>query len=137
MTGETMKVKKNIVVIVAHPDNETLWCGGTMLLNPNYNWFVTCLCRMNDPDRALKFKKALIALNAKGIMGNLDDGSEQRPLDDKTVKNAILKLLPDQNFDLMLTHSRYGEYTRHLIHEEIGRAVIELCSEQKITAKQL
>lgn len=135
--SKTMKGKKNIVVIVAHPDDETLWCGGTMLLNPNYNWFVACLCRKYDPDRALKFKKALIAFNAMGIMGNLDDGPEQLPLDDKTVKDAILKLLPDKNFDLILTHSPFGEYTRHLRHEEIGRAVMDLWSEQKINAKQL
>ena len=89
MIGKTMEVKKNIVVIVAHPDDETLWCGGTILLHPDCNWFVTCLCRKNDPDRALKFKKALIALNAKGIMGNLDDGAEQKPLDKKTFKTKI------------------------------------------------
>lgn len=137
MTGKTTKRKKDIVVIVAHPDDETLWCGGTILLNPNYNWFVACLCRKNDTERALKFKKALIALNAKGIMGNLDDGAEQRPLAKKTVKDVILKLLPNQNFDLILTHSPFGEYTRHLRHEEIGKAVIDLWAKKEIVTRQL
>lgn len=132
-----MKTIKNIAIIVAHPDDETLWCGGLMLMHPNNNWFVACLCRKNDAERALKFKKALIALSATGVMGDLDDGPEQIPLDKKTVESAILKLLPKQNFDLILSHSPYGEYTRHLRHEEIGRAVIQLWDKQKIATKQL
>lgn len=135
--SKTMKGKKNIAVIVAHPDDETLWCGGTMLLNPNNNWFVACLCRKNDTERSPKFKMALTVYNAKGSMGNLDDGPEQLPLDKKEVKKAILKLLPKQDFDLILAHSPFGEYTRHLRHEEIGRAVIELWSDKKIAAKEL
>ncbi len=132
-----MKAKKNIVVIVTHPDDETLWCGGTMLMHPNNNWFIACLCRKNDADRAQKFQKALITLNAEGVMGDLDDGPEQIPLDKKEVEKAIMKLLPKQNFDLILTHSPFGEYTRHLRHEEIGRAVIELWNAKKIVAKEL
>jgi LmbE family N-acetylglucosaminyl deacetylase len=70
-------------------------------------------------------------------MGNLNDGAEQRPLDEKTVKDTIIKLLPNQNFDLILTHSPFGEYTRHLRHEEIGRAVIDLWGKKEIVTRQL
>lgn len=70
-------------------------------------------------------------------MGNLDDGSEQKPLDKKTVKSSILKLLPKQDFDLILTHSPFGEYSRHLRHEEIGRAIIELWNDKKIAGAEL
>lgn len=135
--SQIIKTQKDIAVIVAHPDDETLWCGGTMLLHPNSNWFVACLCRKNDADRAPKFKTALTAYNAKGLMGNLDDSAEQVPLNKKEVKKAILSLLPKQNFDLILTHSPSGEYTRHLRHEEIGRAVLELWNDEKIIAKEL
>lgn len=134
---QILKDKKNIAVIVAHPDDETLWSGGTMLLYPNCNWFVSCLCRKNDPDRAPKFKKVLKYLNVTGIMGNLDDGPEQKPLDNETVQEAILKLLPKQNFDLIITHSPFGEYTRHLRHEEIGRATIALWNDKTIVSKEL
>ena len=129
--------KKSIAVIVAHPDDETLWCGGTILQHPECKWFIACLSRKHDPDRSPKFQIALKALNAKGAMGNLDDGPEQIPLDKKVVEKAILALLPKQHFDLILSHSPYGEYTRHLRHEEIGRAVMELWSDKKITSKEL
>ena len=129
--------QKNIAVIVAHPDDETLWCGGTMLLHPNRNWFVASLCRKYDSDRAPKFKQVLQTLNAKGIMGNLDDGPHQRRLDQKAVKNGILELLPNRSFDLIITHSPFGEYTRHLRHEDIGKAVMALWREKKIETKEL
>lgn len=129
--------KKNILVIVAHPDDETLWCGGTLLMHPENRWFIACLCRKNDQDRAPRFKKTLTVYNAKGNMGNLDDGTEQRPLNKSILKGAILKQLPKRKFDLVLTHSPTGEYTRHLRHEEIGRAVIELWNEQKIPTDEL
>ena len=70
-------------------------------------------------------------------MGDLDDGPEQKPLDNEEVKKAILALLPKQNFDLIITHSPKGEYTRHLRHEEIGSAVMELWNDKKIVSKEL
>jgi hypothetical protein len=47
----------NAAVIVAHPDDETLWAGGMILTHPGYNWFVASLCRKSDPI-VLKFYKA-------------------------------------------------------------------------------
>lgn len=131
------KDQKNIAVIVAHPDDETLWCGGTILQHPECNWFIASLCRKNDSDRAPKFKSVLKELNASGIMGDLDDGAQQRRLDQKSVKRSILDLLPKQSFDLIITHSPFGEYTKHLRHEEIGKAVISLWHDTTIDTKEL
>lgn len=132
-----METQKNNAVIVAHPDDETLWCGGEILTLPDHNWFVASLCRKNDPDRAPKFEKALSVYGANGVMGNLDDGPEQLPLSAEEVSKDILNLLPEMKYDLIITHSPFGEYTRHLRHEEIGRAVISLWLEQKIETNTL
>lgn len=119
-------------VIVAHPDDETLWAGGTILLYPDADWTIITMCRKSDPDRASKFYKVLEEYNAKGAMGDLDDGPEQTPLDLKLVQKTILELLPLEKFDLVITHSRWGEYTRHLRHEETAKAVLDLWSSDRI-----
>lgn len=129
--------RKDIAVIVAHPDDETLWCGGIMLMHPDNNWFIACLCRGTDTDRAPKFKKVLSVYGAQGKMGDLDDGPEQLPLDKEVVKETVVDLLPQTKFDLVITHNPSGEYTRHLRHEEIGGAVIELWEEQKIRTDEI
>lgn len=124
-------------VIVAHPDDETLWAGGTMLMRPESKWTVVALCRKSDPDRAPKFFKALEQLNARGALGDLDDGPEQTPLPARTVQNTILDLLPSGGFDLIITHGVWGEYTRHLRHEETGKAVLALWNTGRLRARQI
>jgi len=88
------KIPKSAAVIVAHPDDETLWAGGTILSHPSWNWFIVCLCRKSDTERAAKFYKALKILKAEGIMGDLDDGPDQKPLDEKEIERAVMQLLP-------------------------------------------
>lgn len=134
---KTMESKRNIAVIVAHPDDETLWCGGEMLMHPENEWTVISLCRKTDPDRAPKFQKALAAFHANGIMGDLDDGPAQIPIPTEEVEESILKLLPQRKYDRIITHSPFGEYTRHRRHEEVGKAVINLWNDKKIAAHEL
>ena len=128
------KKSKIVAVIVAHPDDETLWAGGTILSHPLCKWFIVCLCRKSDTDRASRFNNALKVLKSEGIMGDLDDDPEQKPLDEKEVEHAILQLLPSMHFDLVISHNPSGEYTRHIRHEEVGKAVIKLWHAGKISA---
>ncbi len=131
------KNPKSVAIIVAHPDDETLWAGGTILSNPTWQCFIVSLCRGNDSDRAPKFYKALKVLKSEGIMGDLDDEPEQKPLAESDIEEMILNLLPKKPFDLIITHNPNGEYTRHLRHEEVSKAVIDLWHKGKITATEL
>lgn len=133
----TKKTSKSVLIIVAHPDDETLWAGGTLLNNPLWDCFIISLCRKNDADRAPKFYNVLNVLKAKGIMGNLDDEPEQTPLNTNDIQQIIEDLLPKTDFDLIITHNLMGEYTRHLRHEEVSIAVFSLWLEDKITAQVL
>ncbi len=132
-----MENQKSVLIIVAHPDDETLWAGGTILNNPTWDCYIMSLCRKDDADRAPKFYRVLEALNAKGIMGNLDDEPEQTPLNNIDIQQVIKDLLPKTDFDLIITHNLMGEYTRHLRHEEVSKAVMRLWLEDKITADAL
>ena len=126
-----------VAIIVAHPDDETLWAGGTVLSHPTWNCFIISVCRGSDTDRAPKFRNALKSLNSEGVMGDLNDGPEQLPLDEVELERTILNLLPKKNYDLIITHSPSGEYTRHLRHEEVSKAVINLWYNNKISTHEL
>ena len=134
-----MDRKKSIAaaVIVAHPDDETLWAGGTILSHPAWKWFIVCLCRGSDKDRAPKFLRTLKFLGATGNIGDLDDGPEQKPLDENELDHTILNLLSSNHFDLIISHSPAGEYTKHIRHEETGKAVIRLWQKGKIFTDEL
>lgn len=132
-----LKKHKTIAIIVAHPDDETLWAGGTILANPQNSWFVVCLCRASDRERSVRFHKAMNALNAQGVMGDLDDGPEQYPLDEKMLEQEILRLLPAKAYDLIITHNITGEYTKHLRHEEVNKAVLALFYDDQINSNEL
>jgi len=127
----------NCAVIVAHPDDETLWAGGTIMMHPESKWTVVSLCRKSDRDRAPRFFQAVERLNGDGAMGNLDDEPEQLPLSNIMVQNVILTLLPSSKFDLVITHNFRGEYTRHVRHEETGKAVLALWKSGKLSAKEI
>lgn len=126
-----------VAVVVAHPDDETLWAGGLLLSHPEWVPFIATLCRGKDPDRAPKFMKALRRLGAKGAMGDLDDGPEQTPLDPSLLKDVILSLLPGRDFDLLLTHAPQGEYTWHRRHREVSQAVQDLWRDGQLRAKRM
>ena len=128
---------KIVALIIAHPDDETLWAGGTILSHPSWNWFIVCLCRKSDKERAAKFSMALEVLGAEGIMGDLDDGPGQIPLDQNMLQRVITDLLPRNNFDLLITHNPSGEYTRHIRHEDVSKAVIKLWQNGNIDINEL
>jgi LmbE family N-acetylglucosaminyl deacetylase len=124
-------------IITAHPDDETLWAGGLMLMHPEVKWTVATICRRGDAERAPKFFKALEEFNATGYMGDLDDGPEQRALSDDEVQRTIMELLPLEKFEVVITHGTAGEYTRHLRHEETSKAVMGLWKAGKLGAGEV
>ena len=128
---------RKCAVIVAHPDDETLWAGGTILMHPESEWTIITLCRKSDPDRAPRFFQIIEELNATGAMGDLDDGPEQNPLTNRQVQHEILQHLPSDKFDLIITHGLNGEYTRHLRHEETAKAVMALWKTDRLFAGQI
>jgi LmbE family N-acetylglucosaminyl deacetylase len=137
MYSSHIKDDSKCAVIVAHPDDETLWAGGLMLMHPEAKWTVVTICRRSDAERAAKFFIALEEFNANGYMGDLDDGPEQQPLDKGDVQRTIAGLLPSGRFDVVVTHSTSGEYTRHLRHEETAQAVMRLWKTEKLSAGQV
>jgi LmbE family N-acetylglucosaminyl deacetylase len=123
-------------VVVAHPDDETLWCGGYILTHPEFLWRIVTLCRGVDPDRAPRFRRVLQRLGAEGEMADLDDGPDQTPLPAEQVRETAARLLAGTSYHLILTHGPMGEYTRHRRHEECCRGVVELWRSGRIDTRR-
>jgi LmbE family N-acetylglucosaminyl deacetylase len=129
--------QQTAAVIVAHPDDETLWAGGTILSQPHWKWHIVSLCRAGDPDRAPKFNRALELLKAGGAMADLDDEPDQPPLEPSLIESTLLMMLRQMSFDVVMTHGPRGEYTRHRRHEEVSRTVGQLWRSNRLRSRHL
>lgn len=117
------------LVLVAHPDDETIWMGGTIMTNPQVEWTCFSLCRLSDRDRRPKFRRVCRYLSAKSIMADFDDEGkigleESIPL----IKSLVKQRLSGQQFDCVFTHGENGDYG-HERHIGLNRAVQELKKE--------
>ncbi len=132
-----LKRNKRALVVVAHPDDETIWMGGTILKFPDVHWTIFCLCRASDPDRAPKFKRICKLFGARAIMTDLDD-EDKLALKETipVIEKFILANVRDKKFDYIFTHGVNGEYG-HPRHKGVHLAVRALVREGKISAREI
>ena len=111
------------LMIVAHPDDETLW-GGAHLQSGGY--LVVCLTNGNHAERAKEFQTVLQASGNIGLIlsypdkvgGKRDNWNHVK----KQIKNDLEKILTFKNWDDIVTHNAQGEYG-HIHHQMVYQLV--------------
>lgn len=111
----------NILVVVAHPDDEALWVSGTIQKNKNYNWKIACVTCGYDVVRKNEF---INSCNAIGVQFEIWDFQEGYDivLDEDLLINKINGMQADFNYDLIITHNQNGEYG-HPQHKQINQII--------------
>lgn len=106
----------NALVIVAHPDDETVFCGGTLLVNKDWQWTIITATYQVTEQRYKEFEKAMSCYKNYGVnikeyrTLSLEDGNmeELSQIDWQLWRSAFttIKMSPD----IVITHNTLGEY---------------------------
>ncbi len=125
------------LAIVAHPDDETLWGGGSMMSG---DWFIVCLTNGNTPHRATEFRNVLKASHNQGVILNYPDDSYKSIRDDwstcnKGIEKDLALVIDAQDWDEIVTYNPDG-VTGHLHHRLTQKIVDKLCKTSKDTSRK-
>lgn len=112
----TLKLEGRTAMVVAHPDDETLWGGGLL---SRYDGFdvICCSIPARDPERAICFFEAVRILGHFPILIPFQEVDAVTPL-------AHLKHLNLSKYDNIITHNVEGEYG-HLHHRQLFAFICE------------
>ncbi len=122
------------LVIVAHPDDETIFCGGTILNYKDWNWTVICATFKEEDPRGKEFETAMAKfrenkVNIKGILVGIDERDFKFDKKNECKKKIAGKIIDlELHPDIVFTHNKLGEYN-HEAHRLLYEIVHEIISE--------
>jgi LmbE family N-acetylglucosaminyl deacetylase len=129
-----------ILFVVAHPDDESLWAGGTLSglsQFENIETYVLCITGRDDEHRCDEFKKAMEIAKptAHAIMGHDLPKKGGIALEEipQFFNDGLIELGLELNeIDLVITHPHYGDEHTHMNHMQLFYAMREITAQHQV-----
>ena len=137
---------KKILLIVAHPDDETLWFFQSIQkLKTENEVLVFCLTHAAVSKRGKELSKVADTIGIKVVFFYCEDTGIDRLLKSSELRQAFIKVFSKHKIDLAITHPPHGGEKPHPHHIQLNRMTKEFCnyysvkfgffSEQKLLAR--
>lgn len=116
------------LMIVAHPDDESLFGGEALLATPG--WTVICVTHASNPVRRREFVQAMESAGADYTMLDHEDHLENGNFD-PSLAATLGALLAERPYTTVVTHNERGEYG-HVQHVALHRIVRGLVGDRAL-----
>ena len=112
-------------MVVAHPDDESLF-GGAALLQEN-GWKVVCVSNFRNTVRRKEFMEAMLLAGCRYEIWDYTD-EIMTPFDADTLRNDLTRVLAELPWKRVVSHNQQGEYG-HPHHIQIHKLMLDLVGE--------
>lgn len=112
----------NKLLIVAHPDDETLW--GYHQLKNSKDWKILCVTNANNITRVSELKNIAIHFDTALEIWNYEDSPLHYNMHPQLYKD-IAHEINKPNVKMVLTHNPLGEYG-HIQHIKVSNVVLSV-----------
>jgi LmbE family N-acetylglucosaminyl deacetylase len=125
------------LVLVAHPDDETLWFGGTLqlLIDDREKIAVISMTNAQNQTRLKEFALTCKYLRIQGGMLNYPDGGDiSLPNFDKDLENILEQMnIEVSSISCVITHAPHGNERSHIQHIHCYHHARKWSNKNKIT----
>ena len=125
-----------ILIVVAHPDDESFWFGGTILILKNLGFKITivCLTLSNDNKRSTEFKNACKKMHVDGFIMDYSDKLDEGFLELNRELELVLNnhQIRVNDLEYVITHSPNGNERSHPQHIKCFKLISEWTHKNKI-----
>lgn len=124
--------KPNALILIAHPDDETIFSGGLLLTYPQWNWTIICATwslasiRGQQLAQAVKIYHHQYSVNiSQLVLLGFPDGRTKNKINKHQLISKLATIHKD--FDIVFTHNSKGDYG-HPSHGAVHQAALSLYS---------
>jgi LmbE family N-acetylglucosaminyl deacetylase len=132
-------MKHKILFVVAHPDDESLWIGGTLKFlsdRKEVDSYVLCVTGRHHPQRNDEFQKALDIAGIKNSFVAEEDIPNRGGIPLSRLQESIntgISTMEVEDVDLVVTHSPYGDEHQHAQHVQLFNYMSKYCATENIS----